>query len=75
MLIAGAFMFYRTYFSPGLGPAPLTAPTAAATGRAITSGPGSARPVAAPAATSGPVVFTALADGTWVKFYDGAGKR
>lgn len=77
VLVAGAFTFYRTYFSPGLGPAPLTAPTPAATQRAITSGPGSARPVAgAPVAASrGPVVFTSLADGTWVKFYDASGKR
>ncbi len=74
VLVIGAFTFYKTYFSPGLGPAPLTAPSAAATQPRITSGPGSARPAGAPAA-SGPVVFTSLADGTWVKFYDGAGKR
>ena len=72
VLVIGAFTFYRTYFSPGLGPAPLTQPTAKAMQR-ITSGPGAARPAAA--APSGPVVFTSLADGTWVKFYDGAGKR
>lgn len=73
VLVIGAFTFYRTYFSPGLGPAPLTAPTPTATQPRITSGPGSARPAAA--APTGPVVFTSLADGTWVKFYDGAGKR
>lgn len=73
VLVIGAFTFYRTYFSPGTGPAPLTRPTAAATQPRITSGPGSARPLAA--APSGPVVFTSLAEGTWVKFYDGAGKR
>ncbi|MBX9897954.1 MAG: helix-turn-helix domain-containing protein [Qipengyuania sp.] len=72
VLLAGAFAFYRTYFSPGLGPAPLTPPTQAAQQRVITSGPGSARPAAAPA---GPVVFTSLVDGTWVKFYDATGKR
>ncbi|WP_133366577.1 helix-turn-helix domain-containing protein [Qipengyuania sediminis] len=72
VLVVGAFSFYRTYFSPGLGPAPLTAPTPAqAAPRA--AGPSVA---AAPAVgASGPVVFTSLADGTWVKFYDGAGKR
>lgn len=73
LLVAGAFTFYRTYFSPGIGPAPLTAPTPVTQARAITSGPGSARPAAAMPA--GPVVFTSLVDGTWVKFYDGAGKR
>lgn len=38
-----------------------------------------AKPAAAPAqvavAPSGPVVFTALEDAIWVKFYDGAGKQ
>ena len=73
VLVIGAFTFYRTYFSPGIGPAPLTAPTAAATQPRITAGPGSARPAAA--APTGPVVFTSLADGTWVKFYDAEGTR
>jgi len=70
VLVAGAFTFYRTYFSPGLGPPPLTAPAP----RAAAPRP-AAPPPATPAATGGPVVFTSLADGTWVKFYDGAGKR
>ena len=73
LLVAGAFTFYRTYFSPGIGPAPLTVPTAAAKPPVVTSGPGSARPAAA--VPSGPVVFTSLVDGAWVKFYDGSGKR
>jgi len=75
LLVVGGFTFYRTYFSPGLGPAPLTAPTPAETARVVTSGPGSARPAAAAPAPTGPVVFTSLVDGTWVKFYDGAGNR
>lgn len=74
VLIAGAFTFYRTYFSPGLGPAPLTEPTRAALAPAGGTRPGGVATPAAPVAT-GPVVFTSLADGTWVKFYDGAGKR
>ncbi|HEU4820768.1 MAG TPA: RodZ domain-containing protein [Qipengyuania sp.] len=73
LLVAGAFTFYRTYFSPGLGPAPLTVPTPVETVAANTAGPGAARPIAA--TPTGPVVFTSLVDGTWVKFYDGAGKR
>jgi cytoskeleton protein RodZ len=72
LLVAGAFTFYRTYFSPGLGPPPLTAPTPVETiPAAATPRPGGA----ATPAPAGPVVFTSLADGTWVKFYDGAGKR
>lgn len=73
LLVAGAFTFYRTYFSPGLGPPPLTAPTPTAAAPTVTRGSGSARPAAA--APSGPVVFTSLIDGAWVKFYDGAGER
>ena len=72
LLIVGAFTFYRTYFSPGIGPAPLTAPTPAAPARVAQPRPGTP---ALPAAATGPVVFTSLVDGTWVKFYDGAGKR
>ena len=70
-LVVGAFSFYRTYFSPGLGPAPLTAPTQAqpAPRAANPSIPASSAPA------NGPVVFTSLADGTWVRFYDGTGKR
>ena len=71
VLVAGAFTFYRTYFSPGLGPPPLTAPVA--THAAASPVPrAQARPAAA---SAGPVVFTSLADGSWIKFYDGTGKR
>lgn len=74
LLVAGAFTFYRTYFSPGLGPPSLVTPTSAATAPVVAAGTRSVgvRPAAVP---SGPVVFTSLVDGTWVKFYDGAGER
>ncbi|WP_375289959.1 helix-turn-helix domain-containing protein [Qipengyuania sp.] len=72
LLVAGAFTFYRTYFSPGLGPPPLTEETPQAVA-ANTQPRGPAH--AATDAPSGPVVFTSLMDGTWVKFYDGAGER
>lgn len=70
VLTIGAFTFYRTYFSPGLGPAPLTAPTAAKIATPAARGLAATAP-----APSGPVIFTSLADGTWVRFYDAAGKR
>ncbi len=71
LLVAGAFTFYRTYFSPGLGPAPLTEPT-----RPAASARSAGRPAPAPSpAANGPVVFTSLADGTWVKFYERGGRR
>lgn len=75
LLVVGAFTFYRTYFSPGIGPASLVTPTPTSTAT-VAGAVGTAPRAAGPAATtSGPVVFTSLLDGTWVKFYDGAGKR
>ena len=71
LLVVGAFTFYRTYFSPGLGPAPLSdLRVTQETRRSVPRGPAKAA-----AMPSGPVVFTSLADGTWIKFYDGAGNR
>lgn len=72
LLVIGGFTFYRTYLSPGLGPAPLTAPEPTRAPKPVAS---TAPGVPAAVAANGPVVFTSLADGTWVKFYDGAGKR
>lgn len=69
VLVVGAFSFYRTYFSPGLGPAPLTESTRAVAAPPISRVPGATAP------PSGPVVFTSLADGTWIRFSDGAGQR
>lgn len=71
VLVIGAFSFYRTYFSPGIGPAPLTEPTRAAPANRPVA---AATMVSAPVA-SGPVVFTSLEEGMWIRFYDGAGKR
>lgn len=72
---AMGLVFWRSYYMPAAGlpslvgpgePAPAPAPAAAALPPA--------GPAAAPA-PSGPVVFTALEDGIWVKFYDGAGTQ
>lgn len=74
LLIGGIFAFYRSYFSPGMGPAPLQEPVTevAATSKAGTATP--AQPAAQP--TGGPVVFTSVEDdGSWVRFYDGEGNR
>lgn len=76
LLVAGAFTFYRTYFSPGLGPASLVTPTPTSTATvagAVDTAPRGEGPAAA--TPSGPVVFTSLLDGTWAKFYDDSGKR
>lgn len=68
VLIAG-FVFWRSYYVPaGELPSLLADETPAAS--AAPAAPASAAPAA-----SGPVVFTALEPGIWVKFYDGAGQQ
>ncbi|WP_427968593.1 helix-turn-helix domain-containing protein [Altererythrobacter sp.] len=81
ILFAGAVAFYSSYFGIGKGPDPLqpdapppqqmsgmtdvSAPDAAtATASATTARPG-----------DGQVVFTALEEGVWVRFYDANGNR
>jgi len=74
LLIAGAVMFYSRIISPGSGPGSLLDEQriAAANAAKVTAQPRAATPAAA---ATGPVVFTALEDGVWVKFYDGAGAQ
>lgn len=72
LLIAGAVVFYRTFFSPAAVPDPLVDE------RAQSAAPrqaGTAQGAAPSPASTGPVVFTALDDGVWVKFYDAAGTQ
>lgn len=71
LLVAGGFAYFKDYFFPGSGPGPLTRPESAAAAQ-------SAVAMAAPAPSpspAGPVVFTALQDDTWVKFYDVNGEQ
>ncbi|AKM06341.1 helix-turn-helix domain-containing protein [Pelagerythrobacter marensis] len=74
LLIAGGFAYFKDYFFPGAGPGPIAAPQDVADaagpdgGTQQTSGP-------AASAATGPVVFTALEDDTWVKFYDANGDQ
>lgn len=71
LLVAGGFAYFKDYFFPGAGPGPLTSPQQAQAPQQATAAPARA---AAPA-QSGPVVFTALQDDTWVKFYDANGDQ
>ena len=73
LLLAGGFSFYRSYFAPGMGPAPLREERRAGAEQAAGATPRLTRP-AAPSA-EGQVVFTALEDGVWARFYDGEGER
>lgn len=67
LLLAGGYMFYDRVLAPGSGPASLLDEQRAA------ATPATKRVAAAPA--DGPVVFTSLDDGVWVKFYDAAGTQ
>ncbi|MFM5884279.1 MAG: helix-turn-helix domain-containing protein [Novosphingobium sp.] len=68
VIVAGIVFAWRSYYAPG-GTLPSILPEETAAPAALSSAP----PVAA--ATSGPVVFTALAPAVWVKFTDGSGKQ
>ena len=72
LLIGGIYAFYSSYFAPGLGPAPLSAPAKPAAPQQQAGAGDAATPAATPA---GPVVFTSEMDDTWVKFYDASGER
>ena len=71
LLLIGGFAFYRTYFSTGLGPAPLAEETQVAAAQTATPQP-SATPAIDPNAQ---VVFTSERPDTWVKFYDASGEQ
>ncbi|MEO5706580.1 MAG: helix-turn-helix domain-containing protein [Alteraurantiacibacter sp.] len=69
LLLAGLFVAYRTLFSPAAELPSLVTPEQAEPSAAAAEGP------AATPATGGPVVFTSLEDGVWVRFYDASGTR
>ena len=76
LLLAGGFFFFRTFFAPA-GDLPSLVDQQQQKQQAQRQAV--AKTAAAPAATAahatGPVVFTALVPGIWVKFYDASGKQ
>lgn len=72
LLMGGIYAFYRSYFAPGLGPAPLQDPAEQV---AQSEAPAVQQAPAAAPQAGGQVVFTSEMDGTWVKFYDAKGER
>ncbi len=75
MLVAGGLAFWRNYYVPSAG-----LPAVGADQPAVKPAPIAPRPAGPnlppPAANpTGTVVFTALEDKIWAKFYDGAGKQ
>lgn len=73
LLLVGGFSFYRTYFAPGIGPAPLQDENAQLADATDQPQDTAAQQVAFD--SNGEVVFTSEMDGTWVKFYDASGER
>lgn len=75
ILLVGGFMFYSRILSPGSGPGSLLEEErlASKAAKAAAAPKGAAAPATRPA--GGPVVFTALVEGVWVKFYDGSGRQ
>ncbi len=73
LLAVGMFAFYNAYFASGAGPAPLISPTE----ETETTDSAVEADADAPAAIDpeGKVVFTALEDGIWVRFYERDGER
>ncbi|WP_120716454.1 helix-turn-helix domain-containing protein [Tsuneonella amylolytica] len=70
LLSVGGYMFYDRVLAPGAGPGSLLDEQRAAQAAMATPAP------SAPATPQGgQVVFTALEDGVWVKFYDAGGTQ
>ena len=72
VLLVAAFVFLRGFFSPAATLPELKGETAAVVSPQTPTQAQAATP-AAP--TGGAVVFTALEEGVWTKFYDAAGKQ
>lgn len=78
VLIAGALAWFYTTSQTGTGPAPLVADAPAQPSAETGAGPAAVAatgPATAPAGNAGQVVFTALEDSVWVRFYDASGNR
>lgn len=75
LLIVGTLAFFRDYFMPGSGPGSIISDEAGQVASA--SGAQDAAEGAAPTtpAPTGAVVFTAMENGLWIKFYDKNGER
>ena len=76
LVLAGLFAFYQTFISPAAElPSLVDEDKAAQAAAAAERQREPASAATAPAATGGEVVFTALEEGVWVKFYDADGRQ
>lgn len=75
LLVAGAVAFYSTYYAAGTGPDPLQVEAPAVAEQVATAPAEAAQSDKAAIPSDGQVVFTALEDGIWVRFYDEGGDK
>lgn len=75
LLVAGAVAFYSTYYAAGTGPDPLQVEAPAVAEQVATAPAEAAQADKAAIPSDGQVVFTALEDGIWVRFYDEGGDK
>lgn len=77
ILAIGAYAFYSTYYGSGSGPASLLAGSndGDATAEGAQAANSEAQASGAEPSASGQVIFTALEDGVWVRFYELDGER
>lgn len=75
LLVAGAVAFYSTYYAAGTGPDPLQVEAPAVPEQVAAVPAGAAQSDKAAIPSDGQVVFTALEDGIWVRFYDEGGDK
>lgn len=71
-VLVGGYFAFRSLFIPAVELPSLIAPENAP--RSVAKAP-AAKPAAGAPVQDGPVVFTALEEGIWVKFYDGNGQQ
>jgi transcriptional regulator with XRE-family HTH domain len=75
LLLAGGFVFFRSIFAPAGELPSLVQQQQAQQQARQAAAPKAASGKTPAAAPTGPVVFTALQPGIWVKFYDAGGKQ
>ena len=75
LLVAGAIAFYSTYYGAGTGPDPLQVEAPVVTEQVAAAPADAAQSDKAAIPSNGQVVFTALEDGIWVRFYDEGGDK
>ena len=75
LALVGALTFWRSYFAPGADFPPLRSEQPVAQAEPTPAADSDGEAPNGPIAEGDAVVFTALADEVWVKFYDGNGRQ